>query len=248
MTCFASQVQWPPDEGSWYILRCEEHDFNFKDNPLAGAAAHVRGKKHGKKSSDYNTVLELLGIEVLGCDKSLAEKNNIAARDAFTNGQRQPAAETVTESIWASEEVPPANAQDMDASGSAGREKEEMNALCHVDKAINGNMTRLKQSSIRKGKTFSWKEGYEDDGPRVSMREFPVMFFDGSPFPSRSSVAWVSARDLKLYDASAQSLIEHSHQVLDYLESREREGRQKIASQDGTTDSAAADLESPGSA
>ncbi|CAM1508777.1 Fc.00g056250.m01.CDS01 [Cosmosporella sp. VM-42] len=37
---------------------------------------------HAMKSSDYNLLFELFGIEVLGCNKSLAEKNNTAAREA----------------------------------------------------------------------------------------------------------------------------------------------------------------------
>ncbi|KAM5358062.1 hypothetical protein ACJZ2D_015637 [Fusarium nematophilum] len=205
-------VQWPPGQGSWYILRCEEHDFNFKDNPLVGAAAHIRSKKHDKKSSDYNTVMELLGIEVLGCGERLAEKNNVAARQAFKNGYGHPTAESIQVRRWTllrTEDV-------------------------HV--IIDGNTERLRQSLIRNmgkyiSKTFSWKEGYEDNGPRVSMREFPVMFFDGSPFPSKSSVAWVSASDLQIYDASAQNLIEHNQQVLNYLEARESAGGQKIASE-----------------
>lgn len=43
------------------------------------------------------------------------------------------------------------------------------------------------------------------------MCEFPVMFFDGSPFSSWSSVALVSAEELQTYEASAHNLIVYSH-------------------------------------
>ncbi|WAO96055.1 Hypothetical protein NCS54_01371600 [Fusarium falciforme] len=264
-------VQWPPDQGSWYILRCEEHDFNLKDNPLVGAAAHIRSKKHGKKSSDYNTVLELLGIEVLGCDESLAEKNNVAVREAFKNGYAHPTAA----GIQVSKEIVPSK----DRGRTRGYRRQHGTPQAAVDPeygqvyrvywnlskqwlaALLLPMQNLHDVGIPysieglglledlpqcyaydcQSKTFSWKEGYEDNGPRVSMRKFPVMFFDGSPFPSKSSVAWVSASDLQIYDPSAKNLIEHSQQVLNYLEARESAGGQKIASEARTRESFPAD-------
>ncbi|KAF4981779.1 hypothetical protein FZEAL_2501, partial [Fusarium zealandicum] len=66
--------------GKWYIIRYEEHDFDFKDNPLKGGAAHLRSKKHGKMASDSATVIDVLGVEVISCDKALADKNNAVAR------------------------------------------------------------------------------------------------------------------------------------------------------------------------
>ncbi|CAM1501685.1 Fc.00g036690.m01.CDS01 [Cosmosporella sp. VM-42] len=69
-------------------------------------------------------------------------------------------------------------------------------------------------------KAFSWSEGYDDNGLWVSMREFPIMFFDGSPFPRKSSVAWVFASELQVYDAAAENLIEHNQQVVEYLQAQ----------------------------
>ncbi|CAM1503423.1 Fc.00g081990.m01.CDS01 [Cosmosporella sp. VM-42] len=71
-------------------MRCEEHDRSFASKPLLGAAAHLRSKSHSSKSSDYNLLFELFGIEVLGCNKSLAEKNNTAAREAFKSENGGP--------------------------------------------------------------------------------------------------------------------------------------------------------------
>ncbi|KAH7151949.1 hypothetical protein B0J13DRAFT_619542 [Dactylonectria estremocensis] len=53
-------VQWPPNQGDWFIIRCDDHDFNFKDNPLVGGMAHMRGRKHGKKPN-YDEVVEPSG-------------------------------------------------------------------------------------------------------------------------------------------------------------------------------------------
>ncbi|KAM0554144.1 hypothetical protein ACHAPJ_006943 [Fusarium lateritium] len=245
-------VQWPLEQGSWYILRCEEHNFNFKDNPLLGAAAHIRSKKHGKKSSDYNSVVDLMGVEVLGCDEISVEKNNIAAREAFKRGYEHAS----TQSGQVPGDIAPAQGKGgtRDQRGQYGTSqavadleggqiyrvywklsKQWLAALLLPmhDLQDVGVLESIESLGLLKdlpqcyaydhrSKVFSWKDGYEDNGPRVSARKFPVMFFDGSPFPSKSSVAWVSADNLEIYDASAQGLIEHSQQVLQYLESRQK--------------------------
>ncbi|KAM6511467.1 hypothetical protein FALCPG4_016471 [Fusarium falciforme] len=69
-------------------------------------------------------------------------------------------------------------------------------------------------------KTFQWSKGYEASGKNVSKREFPVMFFNGSPFPDGSEVAWVPAKDLNPPEICA--LEPHiQRQVLDFLEAKE---------------------------
>lgn len=69
-------------------------------------------------------------------------------------------------------------------------------------------------------KTFKWSKGCEAGGNNVSKREFPVMFFNGSPFPDASEVAWVPAKDLNPPEIWA--LEPHiQRQVLDFLATRE---------------------------
>ncbi|KFA70705.1 hypothetical protein S40288_07601 [Stachybotrys chartarum IBT 40288] len=304
-------VQWPPGKGSWYTIRCEEHDLNFKDNPVAGAAAHIRSKKHGERSSDYATMLELFGTEVLGCNETLAEQNNAVARAAFKNGYGQSADGIAAGSISISKDIGLSGEIERIQGGEETNESlyslrqsqrlfslrqsqrlfstrqshqrehdvpevvanprggQVYRAFCKMSKqwlaALLLPMGNLEDIGIpdtieglglledlpqcyaydSQRKTFSWKEGYEDNGPRVMMREFPVMFFDGSPLPSRSCVAWVSARDLQVYDASAQDLVEYNHQVLNYLEARKSGGLQKVALQFIGRDAAAADLDKP---
>ncbi|KAF4469367.1 hypothetical protein FALBO_3734 [Fusarium albosuccineum] len=247
-------VQYPLQHGSWYILRCEEHGLSFKDNPLIGAAAHIRSKKHSETCSDFERVVTLLGVEVLGCNESLAKKNNIAARKAFKSGYGYTTAESnqVSEDIVSSQDrgrtrdhrgqreasqvIDPEHGQIYRVYWKSS--KQWLAALLlpmhnlqdvGIPNSIEGlglleDLPKCYAYDPRR-KNFSWEEGYEDDGPRVLMRKFPVMFFDGSPFPSKSTVAWVSAGDLEIYDASAQSLTEHNQQVLEYLEARERAGR-----------------------
>ncbi|KAF5231056.1 hypothetical protein FAUST_9497 [Fusarium austroamericanum] len=243
-------VQWPLQQGSWYILRCEEHDLNFTDNPLIGAAAHIRSKKHGRKTSYFNTVVDLLGIEVLGCDESTAEKNYVTARAAFRKGHERVTTEDeqASESFGHSRDKGrtrghrgPNERPPVVTDPKPGRiyrvywksSKQWLAALLlpmqnlqdiGIPDSIEGLglLEDLPRCYVydHESKPVSWDDEYVDDGPLVSTREFPVMFFDGSPFPSKSSVAWVSAGNLEIYDASAQNLIEHNQQVLEYLEAR----------------------------
>ncbi|KAK2122184.1 hypothetical protein NOF04DRAFT_1350694 [Fusarium oxysporum II5] len=52
-------------------------------------------------------------------------------------------------------------------------------------------------------------------------REFPVIYFDGQDFPAKSAVGWVSASDLRDFDAkSKNSLVPHIQSVRKFLQSR----------------------------
>ncbi|KAL5600735.1 hypothetical protein FOVSG1_006765 [Fusarium oxysporum f. sp. vasinfectum] len=68
---------------------------------------------------------------------------------------------------------------------------------------------------------FSWAEGYNDGESLVTEREFPVMYFDGQTFPAKSAVGWVSARDLRHFDATNKnSLVPHIQSVRKFLKAR----------------------------
>jgi hypothetical protein len=68
---------------------------------------------------------------------------------------------------------------------------------------------------------FSWAEGYNDGESLVTEREFPVMYFDGQNFPAKSAVGWVSARDLRHFDAkNKNSLVPHIQSVRKFLKTR----------------------------
>ncbi|KAG4258499.1 hypothetical protein FPRO03_03453 [Fusarium proliferatum] len=73
-----------------------------------------------------------------------------------------------------------------------------------------------------------WKQGYENGGPLMADRQFPVMFFEGVPALDRDAVGWVAAKDLQNFDpdGSQASLISHYDSVLTFI-------RERQASQDG---------------
>ncbi|EXA30297.1 hypothetical protein FOVG_18294 [Fusarium oxysporum f. sp. pisi HDV247] len=69
---------------------------------------------------------------------------------------------------------------------------------------------------------FSWAEGFNDGEPLVMEREFPVMYFDGQDFPAKSAVGWVSARNLRQFDANNKnSLVPHIQSVRKFLKTQE---------------------------
>ncbi|RTE67960.1 hypothetical protein BHE90_017663, partial [Fusarium euwallaceae] len=74
-------IQFPDvEEGSWYILRCYEHEVEFAGPPFSGARAHLRSEKHGRLTSPRNAlIIDHFGVEVLNCNAELAEKNNRVA-------------------------------------------------------------------------------------------------------------------------------------------------------------------------
>ncbi|KAH7150434.1 hypothetical protein B0J13DRAFT_550157 [Dactylonectria estremocensis] len=70
--------------------------------------------------------------------------------------------------------------------------------------------------------TFRWRKGYREGQPMVKERQFPVMFFDGLPFPAKSEVAWITSKDMRPLDITIthSSLIPHHQSVFKYIKER----------------------------
>lgn len=72
--------------------------------------------------------------------------------------------------------------------------------------------------------TFQWSEGYEDGGPLMGDRWYPVLYFDGREFPSKNATGWIHCRHLRslnLGDATARELIGYADQASSYVEKRD---------------------------
>ncbi|KAK4099438.1 hypothetical protein N658DRAFT_498366 [Parathielavia hyrcaniae] len=79
-------VQWPPKNGHYYILRCDEHGVHFGEHPLRGAAKHLASAQHGYMSKAHATAIETLGHRVVGCTEEMANMNNEAVVRAMKDG------------------------------------------------------------------------------------------------------------------------------------------------------------------
>ncbi|KAK4071808.1 hypothetical protein Purlil1_13314 [Purpureocillium lilacinum] len=72
--------------------------------------------------------------------------------------------------------------------------------------------------------TLQWSKGYEDGGPFVAERKYPVMYFDGQEFPVKNAVGWVSARNLQTFDlenTKVRKLINYGQHAWKYVQERD---------------------------
>ncbi|RSL96779.1 hypothetical protein CEP52_011274 [Fusarium oligoseptatum] len=261
-------VQYPPDHGKWYIIRCRRHDVNFKENPLKAASRHICQSKHPNMPRDYSSVIGMMGYEVLNCDETLAEKNNAVAREAFGIRSQPRSADSIEVGYHTMAPVSESPYRDEDGDyEEEGGDKfkpttsssTRRRSLMAITDPTPGEVYQVYWRMLKKWtaavilpledlerfgiedsieslgllkslpscythdsltKTFQWNRGYETGGKQVSKREFPVMFFNGSPFPDMSEVAWVPAKDLKPPEICALEP-DIQRQVLDYLASKE---------------------------
>ncbi|KAK5625932.1 hypothetical protein RRF57_001648 [Xylaria bambusicola] len=68
---------------------------------------------------------------------------------------------------------------------------------CYVYKDID---------SVTNGAIIGWSQGFEDGGPKVKLRKFPVMFFD-----NHSNVSWVAAKTLSKFPLYQQDQTKENH-------------------------------------
>ncbi|KAF5007473.1 hypothetical protein FDECE_6204 [Fusarium decemcellulare] len=71
-------IQYPPNHGDWFVLRCDEHDLNFHDQ--GAAAAHLRRSNHsGTWRVTTAMLIENFGIKVAGYDATLVDEDGHTA-------------------------------------------------------------------------------------------------------------------------------------------------------------------------
>ncbi|KAH7248485.1 hypothetical protein B0J15DRAFT_498599 [Fusarium solani] len=61
---------------------------HFKDKAIESATAHLAGGEHGRLSKEPAEVIEQLGVQVLDCNETLADKNNTALREKISPSHR----------------------------------------------------------------------------------------------------------------------------------------------------------------
>ncbi|KAJ6436746.1 acetyl-CoA synthetase-like protein [Purpureocillium lavendulum] len=92
--------------------------------------------------------------------------------------------------------------------------------------------------------TFEWTEGYEDGGPFVTERRYPVIYFDGLEFPSKTAIGWVHSRNLRRFSLetpTVRKLIDDAEQAQKYLENRNELRAKAKSSKESTARLAASD-------
>ncbi|KAI8650559.1 hypothetical protein NCS57_01390000 [Fusarium keratoplasticum] len=261
-------VQYPPDYGQWYIIRCRRHNINFKENPLKAASRHICQSKHPNMPRNYVSVIKMMGYRVVNCDEDLAEQNNAVAREAFGIRSQPPSADSIEVGYDTIAPAPerPLRDDDGDYEEEGGGEftpqtssSARRRSIMAITDPTAGEVYQVYWRMLKKwtaaivlplenlerfgvkdsieslgllkslpscytydslAKTFQWSEGYEAGGKYISKREFPVMFFNGAPFPNMSEVAWVPAKDLNPPEICALEPVVQ-RQVLDFLAAKE---------------------------
>lgn len=354
-------TQFPKGHGSWYILRCEEHNVDFKSHPLRAASAHLRSRQHGRvQDTTGPAVIAHFGTKVLDCSEELAQKNNAAAlkfkpaikqeatqhMDEFVPAQfapaqfapresvpKDPTPEAVPEEAAPEESVPkrpipeepvleavpevvpetiseavpevsvpkesapeesthqeptqtePTPEPVPEKSASHHKKRKLSSTPCDVEDEVSptkdepmeesshdpiisptpgivylayrkttktwipalvlprnnlhkvGVSTTLESLGLVENvpkcyvydpgtKCLEWKAQYEDGGSLVTQRQFPVVYFDATAFPSKGAAGWVGTGDLQELDLSDASVC---------LEPHFSKARDFVAKRQGTT-------------
>ncbi|KAJ4264314.1 hypothetical protein NW762_005510 [Fusarium torreyae] len=84
-----SVSEWPTKSGKWWILRCEEHEKDFK-NPR-GASTHLVTAGHKLQGeATFAIAVQTLGIQVLGCTSDIARTHNSRLDDTRKARNHEP--------------------------------------------------------------------------------------------------------------------------------------------------------------
>ncbi|KAL1868032.1 hypothetical protein VTK73DRAFT_3879 [Phialemonium thermophilum] len=266
-------VEYPPGEGNWYILKCDEHGVHFNLHPLTGAAKHLNGVQHGCQSKEHSLAIAQLGHMVFDCDAEMAAKNNAMVQKAFEQGYRPfnrkylrkserdsfgfppveiPAAKKAPKISPKAANAPrrpvqkpsypklpavprpftgiayPVPGELYLAYWSQDKTKYAAILLPWGDLAVAGMRGRLSNTALVASaprcylidrlsqEIKGWAKGYEDGGPLVTQREFPVMYFDRF-----RSVGWLKAKHLSLFDMEDPN----AHLVPEFERAREHYAR-----------------------
>jgi hypothetical protein len=222
-------IQYPPNDGDWYILKCDEHGVHFNLNPLHGGAKHLHSSQHNNMSKEHSHAIAVLGHHVFDCDSEKATMNNAVVRKAFEAGYKPfnrnqltkaerlslgfefgletaSARSTPAKPMPASLPPPQSPASASPFTGvaypvagelylgfwSKSKTKYAVILLPWGDLTPAGMVGTLSNTGLlgnppscyivdrMSQEIRGWAQGYEDGGPLVTKREFPVMYFDGS--------------------------------------------------------------------
>ena len=190
-------VESPLQDGTWYILHCKEHKLCFGGNgkqAAAAAAKHLGSDAHGGTGTfvQHYLAINQFGSQVYDCDAEKAEKNNSMVKRSCADAGAfqgtinpiagQPYITAYAGSRWVVMVLPTDDFAKVGVRGTFDS--------CTLAKKIPRCYTRRSVDG-----RLGWAEGFEDGGPKVQERRFPVRYFN-----EEEHVEWVSAEALKSCD------------------------------------------------
>ncbi|SPO04118.1 uncharacterized protein DNG_06801 [Cephalotrichum gorgonifer] len=209
----------------YYILRCDEHGRHFNGRPLDGAARHIQGCSHQYQKGSHSLAVQHLGIEVLNCNADRQRENNTAFTTALEGGYiplgaprpAKPPPSTTAHTASRDRRDSSESVQNP-TPGEIYRAfwKGAVVAVMVLPRGCFGDPS-LAEVGVRRslakspllgsvpkcycvcpdtGAITGWADGYEDGGPLVDMREFPVV----AVRPRFPDAKWMPAGELKPLD------------------------------------------------
>ncbi|KAK5659004.1 hypothetical protein OQA88_1091 [Cercophora sp. LCS_1] len=227
--------EFPKSSGEWYIFRCEEHGLHFGSSgrsPILGAGRHIDTADHGHPGRAGKVVVKALGVRVLNCTEDKAILNNsLIARPvdkrtkAFKETRPSKALKTPT-ALPYSKQRPGSTFIGSVTNPIAGHVYSikkgypsavlllALGDLEHI--GVEGSLHTtsfarcgaLPSCFQRHDERLLWANGFEDNGPRVSERQYPVLFFnretcfspEGLLQLQENRLEWRAAQDLQPLD------------------------------------------------
>ncbi|KAF4342747.1 hypothetical protein FBEOM_3331 [Fusarium beomiforme] len=219
-------------KGNWYILECRKHRMHFRsDNPIRGAWRHLRSSKHDHLQPNYDGTIRLLGTQVLGCTKRLADRNNeLSNRPSYENIGRPLSSVSATGSTSPSGPRTRSSRLYVDLDPQPGEIYTTFWPDCKKYFAILvlpwGNFhsfgweMTLKQTGLLGPRikvpacykydpvteTAEWADEYKPGGKHYHKRKYPVLFFDMDNFPWNCGSWWLPVRDFCPYDPDTRGI------------------------------------------
>ena len=236
-------MEYPTGSRQFYVVYCQDHGVHFTRNPLQGAAKHLDGTAHRIPSRNREQALKKLGYHIVDCNRDLANQHNREVDKAYANGYK-PA--VVRDRKWKGIE----NAKPYKIYGAEWAKTRKIYPVMILgwDNLYEAGLgdstlaeTGLLKTTVRpdcyvydQGKIVNWAPGFEDGGPKVKQREFPVRWFD-----RRESNGWVQARDLRelatlKVDEKRGKYFDKAHSWIERMRKpKEQNGLQKLITETG---------------
>lgn len=243
---FASEIiHCPRGSNNFYILFCRDHGLFFQETPLQASRMHA--VQHGERRyCSREALVELFGVRIIGCtEKQVKEYNgvirvylrskshnlvkrskNLSPRQISSgsrNNHRRHITRPEVGGIYAV--LLPTLRTSFAAMvlpyghfGCVG--------LPHdiVESGLLYNSRRDSHDFNVWTGDYMWKQGYENDGAREMLREYPVILFDTDNFPSGCSFCWASAEQMQELDLLSDLTIPHRDTVLEFVHHRVASG------------------------
>ncbi|KAF4446786.1 hypothetical protein F53441_9602 [Fusarium austroafricanum] len=216
----------------YYILRCNEHNLHFHENPLHRAMWHLR-KGHGYGGGmTFEKTLNILGVRVLNCDEKKSKMNNEVSKSYYKEMEDQlgwpntlegidPQPGEIYTAVWEVE------AKQKQKRKQKRKRIQTLYACLVLPQRVDDelNIDDLAVMTLDLGRipdcyefnetdgTYDWARGYGPGEEKFSERKYPVMCFDSAGLPG--TVSWLSIGHFRPFYAQSRNQASGTRNVVE---------------------------------